>query len=208
MLDALRNVIKRGLVGLVAGLHRERDLGVLDVVGDDLAELGEVPAVPLARAHRVLIEFLVEVVEQGDCLDDHLVDLVGGVAQLEAVHIVREAMRRLVHLLLRHGLEDRVNVLADAAHDADRLLAVDDRDAELFFYNFAELEVRDGEGLDALREVVFKNFLSGLERSDWTSATVESTASFEDLNLSRECSAGVSPWTRTMAKPAGTSVSA
>ena len=47
-----------------------------EVVGDDLSKLGEVPAVPLACPHHVVVQLLVEVVEQRDRLDDHCVNLV------------------------------------------------------------------------------------------------------------------------------------
>lgn len=43
-------------------------LRVQDVVVNDLSHLGEMPAVPLAHAHGVGIELLVELVQQGDGL--------------------------------------------------------------------------------------------------------------------------------------------
>lgn len=39
-------------------------LAVRHVVRDDLAELGEVPAVPLAAAHDVVIQLLVQVIQE------------------------------------------------------------------------------------------------------------------------------------------------
>ena len=46
---------------------------VLVVVGDEADEFGEVPAVPLAHAHRERVDVLVELVEECDRLDDHVV---------------------------------------------------------------------------------------------------------------------------------------
>lgn len=49
------------------------DLGILVVVGNDLDEFGEVPAVPLSDAHGELVDVLVKLVEHGNGLNDHVV---------------------------------------------------------------------------------------------------------------------------------------
>lgn len=51
-----------------AHAHLHEGLGVHLVVGHDLAQLGEVPAVPLAQPHGVRVELLVKVVQQADRL--------------------------------------------------------------------------------------------------------------------------------------------
>lgn len=43
------------------------------VVLDELAELREVPAVPLADSHSERVEVFVKLVQQADALDDHVV---------------------------------------------------------------------------------------------------------------------------------------
>jgi len=58
--------------GIPAAAHH---FGVDDVVGHDLGHLREVPAVPLAHAHRVRVQLLVKVVQQPDRLHDHRVHL-------------------------------------------------------------------------------------------------------------------------------------
>ena len=70
----------RGTRRLTHGLD---DLGVGDVLGDDLGHFGKVPPIPLLDSHRVDVDLLVEVVEQGDGLHDHRVDLVGRELELE-----------------------------------------------------------------------------------------------------------------------------
>ena len=44
---------------------------------DDVLELGEVPGIPLTHAHRKGVDVLVELVQEGDGLDDHVVGASG-----------------------------------------------------------------------------------------------------------------------------------
>lgn len=50
------------------------DSGVFVVVRDESDEFGEMVAVPLAYAHREEVDVLVELVEERDGLDDHVID--------------------------------------------------------------------------------------------------------------------------------------
>ena len=84
--------------------HRSNDLGVGKVVGNDLGHFGEMPPVPFlsiaceCRAvaknkfpdnrtdldtHRVDINFLVEIVQKGNSLNHHGIDLVRRELELE-----------------------------------------------------------------------------------------------------------------------------
>lgn len=58
------------------------DFGVDEVIRDDLGELGEVPSVPLLQSHDVVVDFLIKVIQQAHCLDDHDIDLLSGELQL------------------------------------------------------------------------------------------------------------------------------
>ena len=49
------------------------DSSVLIVVGDDSNELGEVPSVPFSHSHGEGVDVLVELIEEGDSLNDHVV---------------------------------------------------------------------------------------------------------------------------------------
>lgn len=49
------------------------NLGVLVVVGNDPDELGEVPSVPFSDSHRESVDIFVELVEECDSLDNHVV---------------------------------------------------------------------------------------------------------------------------------------
>jgi len=53
-----------------------RTASVLVVVGDKLDKLGEVVAVPFAHTHGEEVDVLVELVEESNGLDDHIVDTV------------------------------------------------------------------------------------------------------------------------------------
>jgi hypothetical protein len=61
--------------GAAGGARAAHHFGVDDVVGHDLGHLGKVPAVPLAHAHGVRVQLLVQVVQQPDRLHDHRVHL-------------------------------------------------------------------------------------------------------------------------------------
>lgn len=57
--------------------HETDDLGVCHVVDNYFCEFGEVPAVPFLDTHGVDVDFLVEIVKEGNRLDNHGVDFVG-----------------------------------------------------------------------------------------------------------------------------------
>ena len=75
-------------------------LGVGNIVDNDLAHLGEVPAVPLLDTHGVRVELLVKVVEKGDGLDNHGVDLVGAELELVTRERVGQTEDHCAHLAL------------------------------------------------------------------------------------------------------------
>ena len=62
--------------------HELDSLSEGHVIGDNLAQLWEVPAVPLPRAHDVVVQFFVKVIEKGDRLHDHRVHFVRTELQL------------------------------------------------------------------------------------------------------------------------------
>ncbi|KAI3492779.1 hypothetical protein L1887_42576 [Cichorium endivia] len=124
-----------------------------EVVGDDLAHLGEVPAVPLLDAHGVDVDLLVEVVEEADGLDHHGVHLVRAELELVATQGVGEAeahgveVARVERLAAGGGGEERGEVLADAAVEVEQLRVVGDLDAELLCDGGGELGLGDDEVL-------------------------------------------------------------
>jgi len=106
------------------------DLGVGKVVDDDLAHLREVPSVPFLLSaqsverphaathldsHRVDVDLLVQVVEQGNGLDDHRVDLVRRELELESGHRVTETEGHGVQVLLLNTTEERRELLSDTS---------------------------------------------------------------------------------------------
>ena len=64
--------------------HKFNNFSECQVVGDDLAEFWKVPAIPLPATHHVVVQFLVEVVQETDRLNDHGVDFVGAEFELVA----------------------------------------------------------------------------------------------------------------------------
>ncbi|KAL1836320.1 hypothetical protein VTK73DRAFT_5092 [Phialemonium thermophilum] len=114
-LDGLLQEGEVGGGGVGAHAHGQDDLGVQQVAREDLGQLGEVPAVPLAYAHGVGVELLVQVVEQGDGVHDHDVDLVGRELELVARQRVRQAQRHLLEVLGQHARDQVGEVGADGA---------------------------------------------------------------------------------------------
>jgi len=98
------------------------DLGVLVVVGHELDELGEVPAVPLAHAHRERVDVLVELVQERDRLDDHVVGPVHVELDLGARVGVSESQLGPAHVARLEAGEELLSVKADATDDLERAL--------------------------------------------------------------------------------------
>ncbi len=160
----IHEVAEVSVAGVEAGLHGEDDLGVGDVVGKNLGEFGEMPAVPLLGAHGVLVDFLVEVFEESDGLDDHHVDLFGRELELVAVQGVGKTEGGLVELFGGDVSEESVDVGLDSAGHVEDFFTVDARDAELFLDGAAEFGVENGEFIgDTLINVfLLEELLDGL----------------------------------------------
>mmetsp|Transcript_16843 Transcript_16843/g.63884 ORF Transcript_16843/g.63884 Transcript_16843/m.63884 type:complete len:274 (-) Transcript_16843:483-1304(-) len=101
--------------GVGAHAHLLHHASVLQVVRDDLAHLGEVPAVPLTHAHGVRVDLLVQVVEEAHSLHDHGVHLVRAELELVARERVAEAEAHGLQLLLAELLDEAGELRADAA---------------------------------------------------------------------------------------------
>ena len=121
-LDSGLNLLRQNagqisILGVCAETHLENDLGVREVVVQDLGKLGEVPSVPFLHAHGVCVELLVENVETGNGLDDHGVDLVGGELELVTRERVRKTEAGRGHLSGNQIGNERSHVLADGTVD-------------------------------------------------------------------------------------------
>jgi len=46
--------------------------GVEEVIGNDLTEFGEMPAVPFSQSHHVVVDFLIQIIKEGDSLKKSL----------------------------------------------------------------------------------------------------------------------------------------
>ncbi|GKT90049.1 hypothetical protein Ct61P_07899 [Colletotrichum tofieldiae] len=95
----------------------EHELGVGQVVGDNLDELGEVPAVPLADAHEELVDALVLELDGGAGLDDVVVVLGGAELHLCAGVRVAQTQTGGGRVARLQALEKAVGVQADATEE-------------------------------------------------------------------------------------------
>ena len=89
----LLQLVNRQLLPVLDQLDAPGEQGVL---GHDLDQLGEVVAVPLPDPHAEGVDVLVELVQQGDALDDHVVALVHVELDLAPAVAVRQAELGLI----------------------------------------------------------------------------------------------------------------
>lgn len=180
--DSVLRVLAEGLSQLVdRGLLVGRDgllvadgldaLGVLKVVGDNPDELGEVPAVPLADAHRERVDVLVQLVQEADALDDHVVHAVDVELDLGTAVAVGETELGLVEVAVLEVGDEVAQVEADPTLDLDhklRLVALDaarlaDRRGELVLSNAEDLLGGDVRGEEVLQVVVDETLGDGVD---------------------------------------------
>mmetsp|Transcript_3666 Transcript_3666/g.16071 ORF Transcript_3666/g.16071 Transcript_3666/m.16071 type:complete len:314 (-) Transcript_3666:135-1076(-) len=121
-----RVVVERGLV-----LDCERELRVEVVVVDDLDELGEVPAVPLAHAHDERVDVLIQDIDERDGVDDHVVRAVHVELHAGSGERVRQTQLGLLVVAILQPLEESGEVRAAAAHDLADLVVALARNARL-----------------------------------------------------------------------------
>lgn len=122
------------------------------------------PPVPLLDTHGVDVELLVEVVKEGNRLDDHDIDLVGAEAELEAGEGVGETEGHGVHVVLLDAVEEVRELLADTAEEIDRGRVRDDVDVELLRDSGSQLRIHDSEvlGFLVVGDVVLQEFFHRL----------------------------------------------
>ena len=138
------------------GLHATR---VVVVIGDDADELREVPAVPLADAHSEGIDVLLELVEQANALDDHVVHAVHVELDFGATVAVGKTELGLVEVLLLKVGDELAEVLSDPALDLDNKLGLVALDLAGVVDGRGELLLDDAEGLvgrDVRRKELFE----------------------------------------------------
>ena len=115
------------------------DAAVELLVGHEARELREVVRVPLAHSHRERVHVLVELVEQRDRLDDHVVDTVH--VELDLTARVRVRQRALCvrgelggrkrAAAGREALDELLSVQAQASDDLGHDARLGDRNAQL-----------------------------------------------------------------------------
>lgn len=148
-----RVVVVEDLGEAVERLLRERrlvadeldDASVLVVVGDEADEFGEVPPVPFAHAHRERVDVLVELVEECDRLDDHVVRAVHVELHLGARVGVSKSELRAREVAHLEASEELLGVHTDATDDLERALGSVAVDAERALDRGGEVAVLDAE---------------------------------------------------------------
>lgn len=148
--------------GVVSHSDGADGLGVDKVVGDDLGDFWEVPSVPFSESHHVVVEFLVEVIEEGDGLDDHGIDLLDGELELITGESVSETESHLLHIVLAESLDEGVELGLQSTVEIN--VSGLDLDSESLLDLFSELLVSNLEVLLdlSLDNILFEEFAQGL----------------------------------------------
>ena len=111
------NVVEAFIGKALLVLDEQGELGVTLVVGDNLDELGEVPGVPFADAHGEGVDGLVELVENGNGLDDVVVVTLNGELYLGTGVGVTKTELGGVHVTLAQLLEELGGVETDTTEE-------------------------------------------------------------------------------------------
>lgn len=147
--------------GVVSHSDGADGLGVDEVVGDDLGDFWEVPSVPFSESHHVVVEFLIEVIEEGDGLDDHGIDFFDGELEFVPRESVGETESHFFHVVLAESLDEGVELGLQSTVEVD--VSGLDLDSEGFLDLFTEFFVGDFEGfLDfSLDNIFFEELAEG-----------------------------------------------
>lgn len=172
-------LLKRKILDVRTHTNEDDSLSVSTIVRDDLAELREVPRVPFAQSHCIIVQLLVEVLEQADSLNDHSVDLLRRERQFIAGNAMSQTELHLLKLLvLKATSQQRLHLEADATEKLVGFVTCLTGDAKLLLDNLAELLVSDHELLlnillndvlleefsECFRHVAFKHLLDSFSR--------------------------------------------
>jgi len=106
---ALR-IVHDGL--LLADGHHAASVGV--VVGDDCDELGEVPGVPLTSTHGESVDILIELIEEADTLNDHVITLVDVEFDLRTTVAVSKRTLSLIKIVRLHSFDELCEMKTNA----------------------------------------------------------------------------------------------
>mmetsp|Transcript_37818 Transcript_37818/g.120569 ORF Transcript_37818/g.120569 Transcript_37818/m.120569 type:complete len:527 (-) Transcript_37818:138-1718(-) len=117
------------LVEGVPDTNNPRDLRICDVVRNNLGQFREVPRIPFADTHRERVDVLVQVVQQGDAIDDGLILPVRVQLHAVAAEGVTQAEAGLVKVQLTEVLDELMEVRSAAPEQLTDTLAVGDGEA-------------------------------------------------------------------------------
>ena len=157
LLDILRkNLAQVGLAHLLAHACQLHNLSVDQVIRYNLGHLGEVPAIPLLQSHCVVVDLLIQVIQQGDGLDDHDVDLLGRELELVPGETVSNTQSHHLQLILIIDIEQVGQIESDDPHELLNALVLLARDPEAISDKLTELLVGHS---DAVPHLLLDNIL-------------------------------------------------
>ena len=143
--DFMELIVSEGLDG---SSHSDEvnKLGVHDVIGGDLGQLGEMPSVPFLQSHGVVVKLFVKIFEEGDGLNNHSVNLIGRERELVTGHGMGETELHGLELVgVLKGGDETLALESNASHHFVSLVTSLALDAELLTNGLTELFIGDEE---------------------------------------------------------------
>jgi len=144
--DIIRNFFAQVNIGSLCSDTDESDnLGVHHVVLNDGAQFWEVEPVPFSESHHVVIDFLVQVLVEGNGLDDHGINLIGGELQFESTESVGKTHGHFSQSFGGQTVDQTGDVESDASHELEDSIAGVSFDFQVIGDQLGSLFVGDGE---------------------------------------------------------------
>jgi len=136
---------ERVLAELLLVLDEGGKAAELVVVVDNLGQLGEVPRVPLTNAHSEGVEVLVELVEKGNTVDDHVIGLVHVELDLGTGVRVTETEDSLGVVFLGKCLEEASKVETDTTDELQNSVVALTVDSQRLLDNVSNLVIDNSQ---------------------------------------------------------------
>jgi len=136
------------------------------VIGNDLDQFGEMPRVPFSASHGEGIEIFIQLIQERDTLDDHVIDSIDIEFDLGSRVSVSETSLRLEEITFLEFFDELFEMNSDASdefHDFDSSLA---RDAQVLRNGSGKLVIKNTKAelglLSSTSKVGRKEVLEGI----------------------------------------------
>mmetsp|Transcript_17840 Transcript_17840/g.44238 ORF Transcript_17840/g.44238 Transcript_17840/m.44238 type:complete len:205 (-) Transcript_17840:244-858(-) len=141
------------------GTNSNNSLSVLEVLSDDLSELGEMPSIPLSDSHGVSVNFLIQVIKETNGLNNHNIHLLRREFELVAAKTVSKTKGHSVDFGLLQARDQGGHLVADTSHELNNTAVVHALDAQLLLDDGGKLWVNHGKLILGVGGMLFQERL-------------------------------------------------